>query len=212
MECDKLKLVCDTEHHQTERWWQRDNCSGWHSRLSQWVKVVKGDWHGESYLRVSLCFNICICVCDRSSGVEQRGGTAYWIKVTKPGDIGWGRKERGSQEKERDQVMWRWMALSHTHTQRMWSICTDTRSDISAGVGEEMGCLLALTVLGGLSASQQLLYCELCWTNVNLPLPYGDFKLKQNRKARDRNKGRRTRNVWNLQCYSVYSQIREQMI
>lgn len=71
-------------------------------------------------------------------------------------------KERGSQEKERSGHVEVSGLITHTHTQRMWSICSDTRSDISAGVGEETGCLSALTVLGGLSASHQLLHCELC--------------------------------------------------
>lgn len=69
-------------------------------------------------------------------------------------------KERGSQEKKRSGHMKVSGLITHTH--RTWSICSDICSDISAGVGEETSCLSALTVLGGLSASHQLLHCELC--------------------------------------------------
>ena len=89
----------------------------------------------------------------------------------------------------------------------MWSICSDMRSDISAGVGAETSCLLVLTVLGGLSASHQLLHCELCRTNVNLPLSCGDFKLEQSREGRELNK-RMTgceKNVWNWYNPTVLS-------
>ena len=98
-------------------------------------------------------------------------------------------KGRGSQEKERSGHLEVSGLITHTH--RGCGPFALTRVVISqlASV-EEMGCLLALTVLGGLSASQQLLHCELCRGNVNLPLSCGDFKLKQNREARDRNKER----------------------
>lgn len=72
----------------------------------------------------------------------------------------------------------------HTHMRahRGWGPFAVTCVEISQLVSKT-SCLSALTVLGVLGASHQLLHCELCRTNVNLLLSFGDFQLEQRREG-----------------------------
>lgn len=172
MECDKLKLLCDTKRHQT----YCGNCTIWWTVVT--LSKSSNGWLAQAARGFEDLSFGCMCIYDRSSSLDQRGRRAFWIKERKA--------------KKRDQVIRRWVALSHqhthTHTQRGCGAFAVTCVVIFQLVSK-MSYVSVLTVLGGLSVSYQPLHRELCWTNVNLRLSFGDFKLEQNKESRDVNNG-----------------------
>lgn len=93
-------------------------------------------------------------------------------------------RERQAREIRSLRGEWPYHTNTHTATHTRWRCgpFAVTWVEISQLV-TKTSCLSALTVLGVLGASHQLLHCELCWTNVNLLLSFGNFKLKQRREG-----------------------------